>query len=288
MPKDGDAPKNLQKFEGIYVNPSQFGFDGQRARELAMLIGKAYSQFEQPNTWSIPKDYHLIKKLYHDSQENLFGFVAHKNTDVFIIIRGTKTIWEWYNNTVIQYTEYKSLKTNNIWGETTKGFYSIYSDLRNEINDAMQELKGGFNNNVFKVFVSGHSLGGALATLAIPDLLDQGIPPSMLTVYTFASPRCGDRVFAHKVSATGVKHWRIANTEDIVPALPGGTANIKSPEEKYKDNFIVKLYKKLKEDGMKTFEHTGTPVYFTIGTNSVEDNHNLDTIYMKGIGLPPL
>jgi hypothetical protein len=283
MSIESEEVKNLKRFEGISIDPSRFGFDGQRARELAMLIGEAYYQFEQPNTWSIPSDYKLIKKLYHDSQENSFGFVAHKNRDIFIIIRGTRTIWEWYNNTVIKYTDYESLKGNK-WGETTEGFYSIYADLRGEIIAAMQELEGKFDN----VFVSGHSLGGALATLTIPDLIDSDIPASKITAYTFASPRCGDRELANELNKRGVKHWRIANTEDIVPSLPGATANIKSPEEKYKDNFIVKLYKKLKEDGMKTFEHTGTPIYFTIGTNSIEDNHNLDTIYMKGIGLPPV
>lgn len=283
MSIDGEVKPDLQRFEGIYVNPSMFGFDGQRARELAMLIGEAYSQFEQPSTWSILTDYDLIKSLYHDSKENLFGFVAKKDRDVFIIIRGTKTIWEWYNNTTIKYREYKSLRGND-WGETTEGFYKIYNDLRNEINAAIQELNGEFSN----VFISGHSLGGALATLTIPDLIDKGLPPSALTVYTFASPRCGDRVFANKVNATGVQHWRIANTEDIVPSLPGSTANIKSPEKKYQENFIVRLYRDLKRKGMKTFEHTGIPVYFTIGTNSIEDNHNLDTIYMRGIGLPPV
>ncbi len=283
MSTDNKIAKDLTRFEGVYVNPSTFGFDGQRARELAMLIGEAYSQFEQPNTWSIPTDYDLIKNLYHDSKDNLFGFVAKKDGDVFIIIRGTKTIWEWYNNTVIKYEDYKSL-IGNSWGETAEGFYTIYGDLRNEISAAMQELSGEFDN----VFVSGHSLGGALATLAIPDLVDGGLNPSMLTVYTFASPRCGDRDFAQKVNATRVQHWRIANTEDIVPSLPGATANILSTEKKYQDNFIVKLYNKLKKDGMKTFEHTGTPVYFTIGKDSLEENHNLNVVYMKGIGLSPV
>lgn len=91
-----------------------------------------------------------------------------------------------------------------------------------------------------------------------------------------------------ELNDSGVKHWRIANTEDIVPTLPGATANIFSPErpvspEEVEENFIVKTYNDLKTKGMKTFEHTGTPIYFTIGKDSIEDNHSLNLTYMQGI-----
>ena len=36
---------------------------------------------------------------------------------------------------------------------------------------------------------------------------------------------------------------------------------------------------------MKTFEHTGTPLYFTIGKDSIEENHNLEFVYMQGIDI---
>jgi hypothetical protein len=128
--------------------------------------------------------------------------------------------------------------------------------------------------------------------MVIPDLLDSGIKKEKIIVCTFASPRCCDRELATKLNESGVKHWRIANTEDIVPTLPGATANIFSPErpvspEEVEENFIVKTYNDLKTKGMKTLEHTGIPVYFTIGTDSMEDNHNLEFVYMTGIGEQP-
>lgn len=297
----------LSRFSGISVSPDIFSdFDGKRAHELAILIGSAYLQYEQQGegSWSIPNGYGLVKKLSHDRKRKLFGFVARKGREAFIIIRGTRTAYEWYNNTAIKYNEYISAYTSEkkgaegekrtkegkrIWGVTTKGFYSIYIDLREEIKEALRELEGEFD----RIFVAGHSLGGALATLTIPDLVDSGIPESSIIAYTFASPRSGDREFTKNLNELKVKHWRIANTEDIVPTLPGATANIFSPEgsvfpdEADDDNFIVKTYNNLKSRGMKTFEHTGTPVYFTIGTNSIQDNHNLEIVYMTGIGQPP-
>jgi hypothetical protein len=34
---------------------------------------------------------------------------------------------------------------------------------------------------------------------------------------------------------------------------------------------------------MKSLVHTGTPTYFTIGKNSIEDNHSLEGVYMQGV-----
>ncbi|WP_309733666.1 lipase family protein [Chamaesiphon sp. OTE_75_metabat_556] len=223
--------------------------------------------------------------MKHDKKRQIFGFVAKKDREVFIIIRGTRTAYEWYNNTAIQYNQYKTINSNKELGVTTKGFHSIYVDIRQEIQVALQEKKGTFD----RIFVAGHSLGGALATLAIPDLIDLGINASDIIAYTFASPRCCDRQLANYLKGSGVKHWRIANTEDIVPTLPGATANIFSPNDTRKQedaddgNFIVRTYNNLKARGMKTFEHTGTPIYFTIGKDSIEDNHSLELVYKQGI-----
>jgi Lipase (class 3) len=306
---------DLRRFEGIPATLNCYpGFGAQRAHELATLIGSAYEQFKQQGqgTWMIPKGYKLIKELKHNKgsrffglvnqSDRLFGYVAlkEKEREVFIIIRGTRTTYEWFNNTATSYEVYTTERGNK-WGITTEGFYSIYTDLRTEISEALKSFKGQFDH----IFVSGHSLGGALATLAIPDLFDWSIlAPAKIDVYTFASPRCVDRPFAKKLNDSKVRHWRIANTEDIVPTLPGATANIFSPEKsaepeeiggnfidkirmKAKGNFILKIYKKLKADGMRTLEHTGTPIYFTVGTNSIQDNHNLEIVYMTGIGEQP-
>ncbi|MEM9155461.1 MAG: lipase family protein [Cyanobacteria bacterium P01_F01_bin.33] len=279
---------NLDDFQVIPFSKDNSEFDREKAHELAVLIGSAYTQLEQQGekTWSLPKGYQLIKELMHDNKRKVFGFVAQKDRQVFIIIRGTRTAYEWYNNIKIKYEVYESI-TGEKWGVTTEGFYSIYIDIREEIREVLQMIRRQFDH----VFVAGHSLGGALATLTIPDLLDSDVLASMITVYTFASPRCGDRELASRLNDSEVRHWRIANTEDIVPTLPGATANLFSTgrelEPEREENFITKAYRDLKTKKMKTFEHTGTPIYFTVGTNSIEDNHNLEIIYMKGISKEP-
>ncbi len=61
------------------------------------------------------------------------------------------------------------------------------------------------------IFYTGHSLGAALATLAASLR-----PPRAL--YTFGSPRVGDRRFARTLAALPV--FRMANARDIVASLP--------------------------------------------------------------------
>ena len=71
-----------------------------------------------------------------------------------------------------------------------------------------------------KLFITGHSLGGALAALATGHLLfEEGILVD--AVYTFGQPRVGDATFASCMHARiGKRFFRFVNAEDIVTKLP--------------------------------------------------------------------
>lgn len=60
------------------------------------------------------------------------------------------------------------------------------------------------------LFVTGHSLGGALATLA-------GAVLGPRAIYTFGAPRVGDAAFGATVQAP---LYRVVNRRDVVPRLP--------------------------------------------------------------------
>jgi GTP-binding protein EngB required for normal cell division len=68
--------------------------------------------------------------------------------------------------------------------------------------------------NPKSICLTGHSLGGALATLAAYRLMNAF---SIDSVYTFGSPRVGDKDFRDQYS---IRHFRFENKNDIVPHLP--------------------------------------------------------------------
>ena len=63
-----------------------------------------------------------------------------------------------------------------------------------------------------KLWITGHSLGGALATICA-SRLEERSP----TVFTYGSPRVGCKEF---VKGMDVKHHRVVNNNDIVPSVP--------------------------------------------------------------------
>jgi triacylglycerol lipase len=68
------------------------------------------------------------------------------------------------------------------------------------------------------IVVTGHSLGGALATLLVADLAAN--TPLKPQAWTFASPNVGDAAFAARYAALTAVSWRIYNQVDVVPYFP--------------------------------------------------------------------
>lgn len=71
------------------------------------------------------------------------------------------------------------------------------------------------------VWITGHSLGGALATIAAARLVREGVlgPDDIGGVYTFGQPRVGDLRFAEGYKI-GDRHFRIVRDNDVVTRVP--------------------------------------------------------------------
>ncbi|RCN51594.1 triacylglycerol lipase [Ancylostoma caninum] len=69
--------------------------------------------------------------------------------------------------------------------------------------------------------ISGHSVGGALATLAAAFLVQSGYieDPKKVKLVTFGQPRVGDKEFAENFDKMGIYDYRVVHWRDVVPAL---------------------------------------------------------------------
>jgi triacylglycerol lipase len=82
-----------------------------------------------------------------------------------------------------------------------------------EIQDSLDNKEAGH----LPLFITGHSLGGALATVAAKKLAN---PAGIAACYTFGSPRVGDEEW---ISSIKTPIYRIVNAADCVTMLPPGT-----------------------------------------------------------------
>ncbi|KAF2125904.1 alpha/beta-hydrolase [Dothidotthia symphoricarpi CBS 119687] len=103
------------------------------------------------------------------------------------------------------------------------GFYVAWRSVADNVTTALSELrtqKPGYSTTI-----TGHSLGGALASLAYTDLKAAGVPLNI--AYTFGSPRVGNPAYADftdKLSGASNTQLgtliRVTHNTDGVPGLP--------------------------------------------------------------------
>lgn len=111
------------------------------------------------------------------------------------------------------------LKTRN-WrrAKVHKGFAVAYGAVASQLLSIVKKLQ---DQKRRPVFLTGHSLGGALATLCSLDLfLRLGMTRKEIFVSTFGAPRVGNRCFWNIYDENVPIHWRIVVGPDVVAKLP--------------------------------------------------------------------
>jgi triacylglycerol lipase len=93
------------------------------------------------------------------------------------------------------------------------GFITAYFSVRDQIQDHIKAKQ------ITHVAVTGHSLGGALATLCAVDL-QFNCADLAIEAYTFGSPKVGNRGFEESFNRRVPNSYRFVAGMDIVPELP--------------------------------------------------------------------
>jgi Lipase (class 3) len=99
-------------------------------------------------------------------------------------------------------------------GRVHNGFHGALENLWPELFPAIVAAAEGGR----RVFLTGHSKGGALAALAAIRLKTAGIVPA--GVMTFGAPKTGNEKFAAAYDLEVPSHWSFEHQDDIVPHLP--------------------------------------------------------------------
>jgi len=270
-------------------------FDVKRAKELGDRINDAYAQYDaflSGGEWAPPPGYQIVGQFYahelgkggalegaqhllKDPLDELksivglihpgqvpFGYVAQKGSDVYVIIRGTRTSLEWMDD----FTS-APVPFSDGWGMTAQGFKTIYMDIIKAIVLMLQPLAVDVEPKNY--YVTGHSLGAALAHLVSAALNIQF--KIKATTYTMSGPRAGDSAFVQAHDEADLVTWRIFNTEDIVPTVPPAAVSVGAMNLGPMAWFLKALVG-------KGFEHTGYPIAVTFHYDTLSDNHSLTNL----------
>lgn len=146
-----------------------------------------------------------------------YGFVLASKTSNIIVFRGTQRQSEWLQNFTAFQKSYTDLSSGLYCGKVHRGFIGLYKEISNPLpGDLARQL-----NPSVPCYISGHSLGAALATLAALDIaLHVPQIKTQIQLYTYAGPRVGDPVFAEVHSKFVPNSYRVVNLADPIPMMP--------------------------------------------------------------------
>lgn len=137
-------------------------------------------------------------------------YLMTDENNIVVAFRGSDSKMDWLAN--VQTTQDPGPLNNT---RAHEGFqdalYPVVIALTRHLNEANQTPK--------RIWITGHSLGGALCSLYAGMLIENGI--SVYGIYTFASPRPGSAAFEKQLNAAvSGPHYRVVNDGDIVPHVP--------------------------------------------------------------------
>ncbi|MDF2670936.1 MAG: lipase, partial [Paenibacillus sp.] len=239
-------------------------FNIQTAIFLAAVCGQAYCQFDNPDgTFLVPAKYDAVsvfKGLSFDEVSEWFGFILESKEKIIVAFRGTSTTADWISNSIARQEKFKYVRDA---GWTHSGFTRIYTSIRPQIRSVLKELPDHKT-----LYVTGHSLGGALASLCA---LDSAVntPFHNPRLYTYGSPRVGDPAFVKALGRTIACSHRVANPYDLVPHLPP----IVYRQPRTKDYYY---YMQVKQAFELEFKN-----------NSIADNHKIQDYFQALSQLDP-
>ncbi|CQR56615.1 lipase family protein [Paenibacillus riograndensis] len=200
----------------------------ERAIFLAAVCGQTYAQFNHADgSFTIPAGYSVTHTIQAKSLGQVwerFGFIIESPEEIIIAFRGSSSTANWISNANATQKKFKYIQEDCL---THRGFTNIYTSARSGIHSALSRLSSGK-----RLYITGHSLGGALATLCAPDVA-ANTSFSTPHLYTYGSPRVGDPAFAKASTRYLPNSHRIANLFDSAAYVPPSIFKLPKRDKRY-------------------------------------------------------
>lgn len=187
-------------------------FNWKLAASMAAASNLAYSEKDAVES-TCTQDWGFDKCDFLDVNDTEL-FVASTDSAVVLSWRGTMGLADWIADLDIA-------SNQRSYGSVHNGFFQGYDIALNELEKLLEDH--GAKNK--KLWVTGHSLGGALSAIFGAEQVDHF---DISGFYTFGQPRLGDNnvlAFFGQKSLTD-RYFRFVNSVDIITRIPPGYQHV--------------------------------------------------------------
>jgi triacylglycerol lipase len=180
--------------------------------EQAALFARCSEYAYLPEKEGVAKFKELGFKATFIDNDGSQAYWLVNDDDLVIVCRGT------------QPTEFKDIAadlkafpvpSSTGIGKLHAGFKESVDDIWSDVVDLAHDY-----GKTRTVWCAGHSLGAAMATILAYRLQRADNLPSPQALFTYGSPRCGDKEYIRGMEATGLLAYRFVNNADIVARVP--------------------------------------------------------------------
>jgi hypothetical protein len=166
----------------------------------------------------------LASDAYHPARTEQDIFLTNVNADVEVAVGtrqckgkvfltvafcGSERIGDWCHNLMIW-----TIAQKDVTGRVHAGFLTRWNAIASKLIGAIARLHAP------RILITGHSLGGAVATLAAPDIA-RAFPRTPVTLITFGAPQTADARFHEGLPPVNLTcSIRCVHADDVVQWFP--------------------------------------------------------------------
>jgi hypothetical protein len=248
--------------------------DYSKGVKCALLSQEVYQDFSQLQFSEFPDiTPELIEQASTDTQCAILSDTT--GTSIYIVFRGSEKRLDWetsfnFEQEVVEFEQeviqeqivqdreqiYPYQGESQSGAQMHRGFTAAYMSVREKIHNYLR------SHAASSVTVTGHSLGGALATLCAVDVQYNFSNKVTIDIYTFGAPKVGNDGFRESFNRRVPNSYRFVHGMDIVSALPrpwqgyrhvdkeyrlGHRFSLNFLSQRFKDHEIAKYIAALKE-----------------------------------------
>lgn len=198
------------------VTPYKTSLDAGNAYWMAQLANEIYLQDPDSNKPDADRilsnlkindnDFENVVPVSNNSAQA--ALVSHQNY-ICLVFRGTDEVLDWKDNV-------DTFPTKALFGDFHRGFWRSFNDVWGSLATELQKVQ---QHKIRPVFLTGHSLGGAMAMAAAAHFVHHDQP--FTSLYTFGQPRLLLRGTAQifNMECKG-RCFRFHHNNDIITRVP--------------------------------------------------------------------